>query len=421
MSLTETITKANLTILKAKKLREDFPILNTTIRGKPLVYLDNAATSQRPSQVLAAYCLFCQSHNANVHRGIHSLGEQATDRYEAARHKVATFIGAPSNKTVVFTRGTTESINLVAYGYARKFLKPGDVIILTQMEHHANLVPWQLVANTMKVQLRFWPMTPEGTLDMTVASDLLKPPVKIVALTHVSNVLGTINPIGEIAEQAHAIGAKVLVDGAQAVPHMKVNVAEIGCDFYAFSAHKMCGPTGVGVLWGREELLEEMDPFMTGGEMIREVWLDHATWNELPYKFEPGTPPIAEAVSLGAAVEYLEHVGMDWIREHDRQLVNYAMNKLQAEDGVQVFGPQDGRGALVSFNVEGVHPHDLATLLDRDGIAVRAGHHCAQPLMRWLGVPATARASFYIYNLPEEIDQLMEGIRRAKKVFANAR
>ena len=417
----DTVIKADRAMSKAEKLREDFPILKTTVRGKPLVYLDNAATSQRPSQVLAAYCFFCQSHNANVHRGIHSLGEQATDRYEAARRKVATFIGAPSEKTVVFTRGTTESINLVAYGYARKFLKPGDAVMLTQMEHHANLVPWQIVATTMGASLRFWPMTPEGTLDMSAASDLLQPPVKIVALTHVSNVLGTINPVQEIARRAHAIGAKVLVDGAQAVPHMRVNVADIGCDFYAFSGHKMCGPTGIGALWGREELLEEMDPFMTGGEMIREVWLDHATWNELPYKFEPGTPPIAEAVSMGAAVDYLNHIGMDWIQEHDRQLVTHAMNQLLAEDGVKIFGPQDGRGALVSFNVEGVHPHDLATLLDRDGIAVRAGHHCAQPLMRWLGVPATVRASFYIYNLPEEIDQLLEGIRRAKEVFAYAR
>jgi cysteine desulfurase/selenocysteine lyase len=417
----ETVIKADRVMSKAEKLREDFPILKTTVRGKPLIYLDNAATSQRPSQVLAAYCFFCQSHNANVHRGIHSLGEQATDRYEAARRKVATFIGAPSEKTVVFTRGTTESINLVAYGYARKFLKPGDAVMLTPMEHHANLVPWQIVATTMGANLRFWPMTPDGTLDMSAASDLLQPPVKIVALTHVSNVLGTINPVQEITRRAHAIGAKVLVDGAQAVPHMRVNVADIGCDFYAFSGHKMCGPTGIGALWGREELLEEMDPFMTGGEMIREVWLDHATWNELPYKFEPGTPPIAEAVSMGAAVDYLNHIGMDWIQEHDRQLVNYAMNQLLAEDGVKIFGPQDGRGALVSFNVEGVHPHDLATLLDRDGIAVRAGHHCAQPLMRWLGVPATVRASFYIYNLPEEIDQLLEGIRRAKEVFAYAR
>lgn len=421
MSLMETVIKADRVMSKAEKLREDFPILKTTVRGKPLIYLDNAATSQRPSQVLAAYCFFCQSHNANVHRGIHSLSEQATDRYEAARRKVATFIGAPSEKTVVFTRGTTESINLVAYGYARKFLKPGDAVMLTPMEHHANLVPWQIVATTMGASLRFWPMTPDGTLDMSAASDLLQPPVKIVALTHVSNVLGTINPVQEITRRAHAIGAKVLVDGAQAVPHMSVNVADIGCDFYAFSGHKMCGPTGIGALWGREELLEEMDPFMTGGEMIREVWLDHATWNELPYKFEPGTPPIAEAVSMGAAVDYLNHIGMDWIQEHDRQLVNYAMNQLLAEDGVKIFGPQDGRGALISFNVEGIHPHDLATLLDRDGIAVRAGHHCAQPLMRWLGVPATVRASFYIYNLPEEIDQLLEGIRRAKEVFAYAR
>lgn len=411
----------NSTLSKAKKLREDFPILRTVIRGKPLIYLDSAATSQRPSQVLAAYCLFCQSHNANVHRGIHSLGEQATSQYEKARHKVARFIGAPSDRTVVFTRGTTESINLVAYSYARKFLKAGDAILLTPMEHHANLVPWQLVARDVGAELRFWPMTPDGTLDMTAMDDTLQPPVKMVAVTHVSNVLGTINPIAEITRRAHTIGAKVLIDGAQAVPHMPVNLTEIGCDFYAFSGHKMCGPTGIGVLWGREELLEEMDPFMTGGEMIREVWLDHATWNEIPYKFEPGTPPIAEAVSLGAAVDYLNRVGMDWMQQHDRELLTRARSLLSAEDGIQIYGPSNGHGSIVSFNVEGIHPHDLATLLDREGIAVRAGHHCAQPLMRWLGVPATARLSFYLYNLPEEIDRLVEGIHKAKEVFAYAR
>jgi cysteine desulfurase/selenocysteine lyase len=417
----ESSVRENSTTKKAQELREDFPILKTVVHGKPLVYLDSAATSQRPSQVLAAYCLFCQSHNANVHRGIHSLGEQATDRYEKARSKVAKFIGAPASQTVAFTRGTTESINLVAYAYARKFLKAGDAIVLTPMEHHANLVPWQLVARDVGAELRFWPMTPDGVLDMSAADDTLQPPVKIVAITHVSNVLGTINPVREITARAHAIGAKVLIDGAQAVPHMSVNLAEIGCDFYAFSGHKMCGPTGIGVLWGREELLEDMDPFMTGGEMIREVWLDHATWNDIPYKFEPGTPPIAEAVSLGAAVDYLTNAGMDWIEQHDREMMAHAMAALSAEEGVQIFGPQDDRGSIVSFNMDGIHPHDLATLLDQEGIAVRAGHHCAQPLMRWLGVPATARISFYIYNLPEEIDRLIDGMRKVKEVFAYAR
>jgi cysteine desulfurase/selenocysteine lyase len=417
----ESSVRENSTTKKAQELREDFPILKTVVHGKPLVYLDSAATSQRPSQVLAAYCLFCQSHNANVHRGIHSLGEQATDRYEKARSKVAEFIGAPASQTVAFTRGTTESINLVAYAYARKFLKAGDAIVLTPMEHHANLVPWQLVARDVGAELRFWPMTPDGVLDMSAADDALQPPVKIVAITHVSNVLGTINPVREITARAHAIGAKVLIDGAQAVPHMSVNLAEIGCDFYAFSGHKMCGPTGIGVLWGREELLEDMDPFMTGGEMIREVWLDHATWNDIPYKFEPGTPPIAEAVSLGAAVDYLTNAGMDWIEQHDREMMAHAMAALSAEEGVQIFGPQDDRGSIVSFNMDGIHPHDLATLLDQEGIAVRAGHHCAQPLMRWLGVPATARISFYIYNLPEEIDRLIDGMRKVKEVFAYAR
>ena len=407
---------------KTIKLREDFPILKTMVRGTPLIYLDSAATSQRPSQVLAAYCLFCQSHNANVHRGIHALGEQATERYEAAREKIASFIGAPSKQTVVFTRGTTESINLVCHSYANKFLKRGDIIVLTPMEHHANLVPWQLVANFTGAKLHYWPMKSDGTLDMSATNDILQPPVKMVALTHISNVLGTINPVTEITAAAHAIGAKVLIDGAQAVPHRSVNISEIGCDFYAFSGHKMCGPTGIGVLWGREELLEEMDPFMTGGEMIQEVFLDHSTWNEIPYKFEPGTPPIGEAVSLGAAVNYLSDIGMDWIEKHDHKLATYALDRLSSEEGIEIYGPRNGeRGALISFNVEGIHPHDLATLLDRDGIAVRAGHHCAQPLMRQMGVPAMVRASFYLYNLHEEIDQLMEGIRRAKEVLTYAR
>ncbi|MFH1010881.1 MAG: cysteine desulfurase [bacterium] len=413
--------KSSSTHSKAKKIREDFPILKTLIHGKPLAYLDNAATSQRPSQVLEAYCSFSQTHNANVHRGIYSLAEQATDDYERARSKVRAFIGAPSSESIVFTRGTTEAINLVCYSYARKFLKRGDVIVLTVMEHHANLVPWQLVAKSTGAQLRFWPMKSDGTLDMSAADDILQPPVKIVALTHISNVLGTINPVKEITTLAHKIGAKVLIDGAQAVPHMPVDVSEIGCDFYAFSGHKMCGPTGIGVLWGREDLLEEMDPFLTGGEMIREVSLENATWNDIPYKFEAGTPPIAEAVSLGAAMDYLNNIGMEWIQEHDRDLVEQAMTLLSSEEGVQVYGPRENHAALVSFNVEGVPPHDLATLLDRDGIAVRAGQQCAQPLMHWLGVPATARASFYLYNLPEEIDRLMEGIRKAKEIFCYAR
>jgi cysteine desulfurase/selenocysteine lyase len=404
----------------AKNLRKDFPILQTLIHGKPLVYLDNAATSQRPAQVIEAYTTFSQSENANVHRGIHSLAELATEEYERARSKVRIFIEAPSRQEIVFTRGTTESINLVCYSYGRKFLKRGDVIVLSAMEHHANLVPWQLVAKSTGAKLRFWPMKPDGTLDMSAADDVLQAPVKIVALTHVSNVLGTVNPVKEITTLAHKIGATVLIDGAQAAPHMPVDVSEIGCDFYAFSGHKMCGPTGIGVLWGREDLLEEMEPFMTGGEMIREVSLESATWNDLPYKFEAGTPPISEAVSLGVAIDYLDTIGMEWIQEHDRELVTHAMRLLSSEEGVQIYGPRENHAALVSFNVEGVPPHDLATLLDRDGIAVRAGQQCAQPLMHWLGVPATARASFYLYNLPEEIDRLIEGIRKAKEIFGHA-
>lgn len=399
-----------------EQIRKDFPILNLVVNGQPLAYLDNAASSQKPMQVLEAYCRFCESRYSNVHRGVHTLGETATTDYEAARTTVAEFVNAPSDKGIIFTRGTTESINLVAYSYGRKFIKHGQAILLTPMEHHANLVPWQLVAKSVGAELRFWPMKGDGTLDMDAGKKLLDHSVAMVALTHISNVLGTINPVREIVERAHRVGAKVLIDGAQAVPHMSVDLKEIDADFYAFSGHKMCGPTGIGVLWGRPEILDDMEPFMTGGEMIREVYLDHATWNVLPYKFEAGTPPISEAVGLGAAIRYLESVGMDWIYAHDRQITSAAYEKLISEPDVTVYGPVE-RATLVSFNVAGVHPHDLAALLDRDGIAVRAGNHCAQPLMRWLDVVATARASFYLYNTLDEIDRLVEGVRKAKKVL----
>ncbi|MBU0508398.1 cysteine desulfurase [bacterium] len=397
-------------------IRRDFPILGLKVNGKSLVYLDSAASSQKPMQVLNAYCGFCESRYANVHRGVHTLAEGATADYEDARRLVAEFVNADPTG-VVFTRGTTESINLVAYAYGRKFIKHGQAILLTPMEHHANLVPWQLLAQFVGAELRFWPLTEDGRLDMDGGRKLLDSRVAMVAVTHVSNVLGTINPVREIAELAHGVGAKVLIDGAQAVPHMPVDIREIDPDFYAFSGHKMCGPTGIGVLWGRPEILDDMDPFMTGGEMIREVWLDHATWAEVPHKFEAGTPPITETVSLGAAVRYLQQITPDWIAAHDRELGSLAWEKLQREPGVTLYGPADHRGAIVTFHVDGIHPHDLAGLLDREGIAIRAGHHCTQPLHRWLGVQATARASFYLYNTPEEIDRLVEGIRVAKKVL----
>lgn len=401
-----------------EEIRLDFPILTQKVHERPLVYLDSAATSQRPLQVLNAYCSFCQSRYSNVHRGIHTLGESATADYEEARSKAAEFVHAPDHRGVVFTAGATVGLNLIAHSYGRKFVKHGQAILLTPMEHHANLVPWQLLAKSVGAELRFWPMKEDGSLDFEQGRKLLDERVAVVAVTHVSNVLGTINPVREITELAHAVNAKIVIDGAQAVPHMPVDISEIDADFYVFSGHKMLGPTGIGVLWGKPEILEDMDPFLTGGEMIQEVFLDHATWNELPYKFEAGTPAISEAVTLGAAITYLNDIGMDRVRAHDRKLTAHAMELLSKEPGVTVYGPSGERGGLVTFNVEGVHPHDLASLLDNDGVAIRAGHHCAQPLMRWLGVDSTARASFYLYNTLEEIDFLLEGIRKAQKVFA---
>ncbi len=405
-------------MLLGRDVRKDFPILNIKVNGKPLVYLDSAASSQKPNAVLESYCRFCESRYANVHRGIHTLGEAATGDYEAARKTVADFIHAPSLEGLIFTRGTTESVNLVAHSYGKKFIKHGQSIVLTPMEHHANLVPWQLVAKFVGAELRFIPIKHDGTLDLAEARKLIDSTTALVAVTHVSNVLGTINPVGEIVALAHKVGAKAFVDGAQAVPHMPVNLREIDPDFYAFSGHKMLGPTGIGVLYGRPQVLNDMDPFLTGGEMIREVYLDHATWNDLPYKFEAGTPAIAEAISLAAAVRYLNDIGMEKIEQQDHFLTMLALERLSNEQDVTVYGPPSQRGAVVSFNVKGIHPHDMAALLDREGIAIRAGHHCCQPLMRWLDVQATARASFYLYNTDDDIDALVEGIRIARKVLA---
>lgn len=407
-------------MLNAAKIREDFPILARRVHGKPLVYLDNAATSQKPRQVVEALVEYYTQYNANIHRGIHSLSEEATARYEASRGKIAHFIGAPKPATVVFTRNATEAINLVAHAWGLKHVGPGDEILLTEMEHHSNLVPWQILAQKKGAKLQFIPVTGDGQLALEELPRLLTQKTKLVALTLMSNVLGTINDVAGIVQQAHAQGISVLVDGAQGVPHLPVNVLDLNCDFLVFSAHKMLGPTGVGILYAKEAILEEMDPFLGGGDMIRDVWLDRAVWNDLPWKFEAGTPSIADGIAFGAAVDYLSAVGMTEIRRHEERLTRYTLNLLQGIEGVKIYGSPDPalRGAAISFNVNGLHPHDLGQLLDEEGIAIRAGHHCCKPLMRKLGVVATARASFYLYNTEEEADALGQAILKAKEVFS---
>ena len=400
-----------------EEIRRDFPILDRRIDGKRLVYLDNAATSQKPRQVLDALAEYYEEHNANIHRGVHRLAEEATASYEAAREKVVGFLGAPDAAGLIFTRGTTEAINLVAYAWGRKALREDDEVVLTEAEHHSNLVPWQLAARVTGAKLRFVPIHEDGTLDLETAERLIGPKTKLVGCIHASNVLATINPVEKLARMAHDAGALMLVDGAQSAPHLPLSVKALDCDFYACSGHKMLGPTGVGVLWGKPEILDEMDPFQGGGEMIREVHLDHSTWNDLPYKFEAGTMNIAQAVGLGAAVDYLGELGMENVRVHERRLGEYAYHRLSELEGITIYGPKDNRTGLVSFSVPDVHPHDLSQLLDEEGIAIRSGHHCAQPLMRRLGVAATARASFYLYNTEEEVDALVEALTRAREFF----
>jgi cysteine desulfurase/selenocysteine lyase len=401
------------------KIRADFPVLKREIHpGVPLVYLDSTATSQKPSVVLDAMDGFYRCCNANIHRGVHTLAEESTGAYELARERVADFIGSPSPRQVIFTRNTTESINLVAYTWGRANLKAGDVVILTEMEHHSNIVPWHILAAEKNIRLEFIPVTEGGLLDLDVYQDLLELQPKLVSFTHMSNVLGTVNPAAEIIRLAHAAGAVVLVDGAQSVPHRPVNVQTLDCDFLAFSAHKMCGPTGIGVLYGRKELLEAMPPFLGGGDMIKRVHLRSFTPNELPHKFEAGTPAIAEAVGLGAAVGYLNSLGMEAIAAHEQKIVAYALERLEEIPGVSVFGPSAKyKGGVASFMLKDVHPHDIAQILDGQGVAIRAGHHCAMPLHEKFGIPATARASFYLYNTIEEVDKLVEGIYRVKLVF----
>lgn len=400
-----------------QEIRRDFPILEREVNGRMLVYLDNAATSQKPRQVIEALTDYYEHHNANIHRGVHHLAEEATVAYEGARRKIARFLDAPDTAGLVFTRGTTEAINLVAYAWGRKFLREGDEVVITETEHHSNLVPWQLAAQATGAKLRFIPVLEDGTLDMEEAERLIGARTRLVGCIHASNVLATINPVERLAELAHENGALMLVDGAQSAPHLPVSVEALGCDFFACSGHKMLGPTGVGVLWGRPEILEEMDPFLGGGEMIREVQLDHSTWNDLPYKFEAGTMNVAQAVGLGAAVDYLESLGMENVREHERRLGEYAYRRLSEIDDLALYGPKRERTGIVSFSLPDVHPHDLSQLLDEEGIAIRSGHHCAQPLMRRLGVAATARASFYVYNTEEEVDALVSAIVGAREFF----
>jgi cysteine desulfurase/selenocysteine lyase len=412
-------TLTPVTELNIEQIRADFPVLKREVRpGIPLVYLDSAATSQKPRQVIQAMVDFFEHSNANIHRGIHALAEEATMKYEAARLAIAGFIKAPSPRQIIFTRNATESINLVAQSWGRANLKSGDVVVLTEMEHHSNLVPWQILSNEIGIDLEFIPVTPQGLLDLDEYRRLLELNPRLVAFTHMSNVLGTINPAKEIIRLAHQAGAVVLVDGAQSVPHFQVDVQDLDTDFLAFSGHKMCGPTGIGVLYGRKELLEAMPPFLGGGDMIRRVKLRSFSPNELPYKFEAGTPAIAEAIGLGAAVDYLQDVGMDAIAKHEKAIVAYALERLEEIPGVAVFGPSaEEKGGVASFVVDGIHAHDVAQVLDRDGVAVRAGHHCAMPLHEKFDVPATARASFYLYNTVEEVDKLVEAIYKVRILF----
>ncbi|TLS51080.1 cysteine desulfurase [Paenibacillus antri] len=409
-----------MSALSPAELKPLFPILQQDVNGHPLVYLDSAATSQKPRQVIEAVQRYYERDNANVHRGVHTLGTRATDAYEGAREKVARFINARSASEIVFTRGATTSINTVAASYARAVCKPGDEIVISPIEHHANLIPWQQAAKATGATLKHLPMNDDGSFDLAGAAATITPNTKMVAVTHLSNVLGAVTPVEEIIALAHKHGAKVLLDGAQSAPHLKIDVQKLDCDFFAFSGHKMCGPTGIGALYGKRELLEAMEPVEFGGEMIDYVDLFDATWKEIPWRFEAGTPIIAGAVGLGAAIDFLTEVGMENIEAHDRQLAAYAWERLSAMDGVSVYGPASGRTSLVTFNLEDVHPHDVATVLDAEGVAVRAGHHCCQPLMRWLKVSATARASFYLYNDESDVDRLIASLQRAKEYFGHA-
>lgn len=406
-----------------EKVRADFPILAREVHGKPLVYLDNAATTQKPRQVIQALVDYYEGYNANVHRGVHALSQEATERYEAARAKVARFIGAERPEEIIWTRNASESLNLVAHTWARENIREGDEIVVTPYEHHSNLVPWQKVARDAGARLRVLPMREDDqSLDMSRLDEFFTPRLKLLAAVHMSNGIGIVNPVEELARRAREVGATVLIDATQSVPHMPVSVRELDCDFLTLSGHKMLGPTGIGALYGRREILDNMEPFMRGGEMVLEVWYDRATWNDLPMKFEAGTPNIADAIGLGAAIDYLDALGMDNVRAHEIALTEYALDAFkELEEDIDIFGPRDPerRGAIISFHSEIVHPHDLGTFLDQDGIAVRTGHHCTMPLMRELGVIATARASCYLYNTEGEVDALVDSVKRALRYFSD--
>lgn len=405
--------------MNAKEIRKYFPILDQQVNGHPLVYLDNAATSQKPAVVIEAIEKYYREYNSNVHRGVHTLGSKATDAYEGAREKVRQFINAKETAEIIFTRGTTAALNMIANGYARYFLKEGDEIVTTISEHHANFIPWQQVAKATGATFKFIPQTEDGTITVDAVRKTITPNTKIVAIYHISNVLGGETPIKEIADLVHQNGAILVVDGAQSAPHQKIDVQELGCDFFTFSGHKMCAATGIGVLYGKRELLEKMEPVEFGGEMIDYVDLYDSTWKELPGKLEAGTPIIAGAISLGVAIDFLNQIGMDEIERHSRKLVQYALDQMKEIEEVTIYGPLTDRTGLITFNLADVHPHDVATVLDSFGIAIRAGHHCAQPLMRHLKVTATARASFYLYNTEEEVDALINGLKKTKEFFGN--
>src|SRR6266496_175525 len=419
MLTSDKAVQANTAERTAKDIRNDFPILSRQVHGKPLVYLDSTASSQKPRAVIDTMNVYYETYHANVHRGVYQISEEATAAMEKARVKVARFINARQSKQVIFTRNTTESINLIAYSWGNTNIAAGDLIVLTELEHHSNLVPWQLLAQRTGARLEFVPVSDDGLLRLDIYEQLLQQQPKLVAFTHMSNVLGTINPAQQMIAQAHAAGATVLLDAAQSVPHLPVDVQALDADFLCFSSHKMLGPTGIGVLYGKRDLLEAMPPFMGGGEMIRSVGLRESTWNDLPWKFEAGTPAIAEAIGLGAAGDYLNTLGMEHVFKHEQEITAYALEQLQTIPGLIIYAPDvTKRGGVISFTLADIHPHDLASILDQEmGVAIRAGHHCAQPLMERLGLAATARASFYVYTIREDIDALVQGLRKALQIF----
>lgn len=406
-------------MISLNKIKKDFPILQRKIHNRPLVYLDSAATTQKPQTVIDALVDYYSMHNANIHRGIHTLSEEATELYEKAREKIANFIKAPSVKEIIFVRNSTEAINLIAYSWGRKFLKRGDQVIISESEHHSNIVPWQLLKDEKGIKLSFISINKDGTLNLNNYEKMLSKKTKLVSLVHISNVLGTINPVSKMGWLAHKAGALFLVDGSQSVPRMPIDVRNLNCDFLAVTGHKMLGPTGIGFLWAKEEILEIMPPFLGGGDMIKEVYKQFSKWNDLPYKFEAGTPNIADAIGLGAAVDYLERIGMDKVFKHEKMLTDYALKKILKIKKVKVYGPHtsDNKTGVISFTIKGVHPHDTAQILDREGIAVRSGFHCAMPLHQILKIPATCRASFYIYNTKADIDKLISGIHKVLQTF----